>query len=284
MTTPISVVIPTYDRPKQLERLLASLSGVPTELEVIVVDDGTPGDVYSGVASSFPDARWDRGARTGPAGARNRGWRAAQHELIVFVDDDCVVDPTTFARLADELTDADAVGATIEPLQPGHLVADYMHAEHLVSHKVEDGHVRWLVTACLAIRRPALVALDGFDEGLPHGGEDADLSLRLRSGGFRLAVSSEVVVRHDHRARLRDLVRTYYRHGTGQRRLAERHDERRSDLGSSTRKRLSLSDWYATYRTYRCDAGATTAATFIVLRAAMMVPWLTGAVVGSRAR
>lgn len=284
MTAPMSVVIPTYDRPKQLERLLASLADVSSELDVIVVDDGTPGDVYSGVAARFPDARWDRGARTGPAGARNRGWRAAQHELIVFVDDDCVVDPTTFARLADELTDADAVGATIEPLEPGHLVADFMHAEHLVSHKVEHGEVRWLVTACLAIHRTALVALDGFDEGLRHGGEDADLSLRLRSGGFRLAVSSEVAVRHDHRAGLGDLVRTYYRHGTGQRRLAERHDERRNDLGSSTRKRLSPADWYATYRTYRSDAGAMTAAAFIVLRAAMMVPWLTGAVVGSRAR
>ncbi len=281
---PTSVVIPTYRRPDQLDRLLKSLESVPADLDVVVVDDGSPPGTYTDVMERHRGVRWEQGRNTGPAGARNRGWRVAEHDRIVFLDDDCVVDPASFAGLSDALGEADAVGAAIEPLCPGHLVADFMHAEHLVSHKVEHGEVRWLVTACLAIRRSALEALDGFDERLRHGGEDADLSLRLRAGGYRLAVEHDVVVRHDHRAGLRQLVRTYYRHGTGQRRLADRHAERRDDLGASTRKRLSPSDWYATYRRYRADANVRTSLAYIALRAAMMVPWLTGAAVGSRSR
>lgn len=285
MTTPMSVVIPTHRRPDQLDRLLRSLEDVPTELDVVVVDDGSPAGTYAGLVSRYPNVRWERSDRTGPAGARNRGWRTAVHDVIVFVDDDCVVDPATFALLSEELRNSDAVGATIEPLDPGHVVADFMHAEHLVSHKVEAGEVRWLVTACVAVRRTALVELDGFDEALRHaGGEDADLSMRLRQEGYRLSVSHSVIVRHDHRAGIRQLIRTYYRHGTAQRRLAERHEERRDDLGRSTRNRLSPSDWYRCYRRYREGASIATSSAFILLRASMMVPWLVGAAVGSRTR
>jgi len=277
-----TVVIPTHGRPRQLERLLTSAG---PGLDVVVVDDGS--DAYTSVAPTFPEVRWECIERGGPAAARNHGWRRATGEVVVFVDDDVVVEPDTVERLVAELRDrdCDALGARIDPLEPGRLVADFMHAEHLVSHKVVDGEVRWLVTACVAVRRSVLDEVGGFDDHLRHaGGEDADLSLRLRAGGYRLAVSDGVAVRHDHRAGLRHLVRTYYRHGTGQRRLAARHAERRTDLGRSTRSRLSPADWRATYREYRRDQPALVALAFLVLRAAMMVPWLVGAVVGSRRR
>lgn len=277
--SPFSVVIPTHGRPDQLARLLAGFDAAASE--VVVVDDGTPGDAYAPVAQRFPEVHWDRGQHTGPAGARNRGWHQAQGDVLVFIDDDVVIDDDAVRTLVAELGDDDAIGARIEPLRPGRLVADFMHAEHLVSHKVEDGEVRWLVTACVAVRRAALEDVGGFDETLRRpGGEDAELSLRLRAGGHRLAVSGDVIARHDHRAGLLQLVRTYYRHGTAQRRLAAVHSERRADLGRSTRNRLSPADWFATYRRYRVDHSAPVSLAFIALRGAMMVPWLIGAARG----
>ena len=285
MTAPLSVVIPTHNRPAALERLLASIvrsepgGSVP---EVVIVDDGSVEGTYSGVEKRYPEMRWLHQAQSGPATARNRGWRAAGGDLVVFVDDDVVLAPDALVRLGEALAVDDAVGARIEPLHRGRLVADFMHVEHLVSHKVQDGQVRWLVTACLAVRRGVLETVGGFDEQLVHGGEDADLSLRLKAAGHRLGVCQEAVAYHDHRASLGLLVRTYYRHGTGQRRLAARHPERLGDLARSTRSRLSPVAWTRTYKEYRREKGALTSAAFVVLRAAMMVPWLVGAARGSR--
>lgn len=275
----LSIVIPTHERPAALARLLASVaaSDLPDGPEVLVVDDGSAPGTYAGVQTAYPAVKWMRQARSGPATARNTGWRSSTGGIVVFVDDDCVLAPEALSKLLTALADDDAVGGAIEPLQPGHLVADYMHAEHLVTHKLQDGHVRWLVTACLAVRREALESVGGFDEQLVHGGEDVDLSLRLKAAGFRLGVAEDAVAYHDHRASLPLLVRTYYRHGTGQRRLAAQHVERRTDLAQSTRSRLSPAAWASTYKSYRRCEGRATSAAFVGLRAAMMVPWLIGA-------
>lgn len=281
MNGSLSVVIPTHERPEALARLLDSIvpAQVPTDgPQVLVVDDGSRPFTYDAVQAAYPSVKWLRQSRSGPATARNTGWRASTGEVVVFVDDDCVLAPGALARLHAALAVYDAAGASIEPLHRGRVVADYMHAERLVTHKVQDGHVRWLVTACLAVRRAALEAVGGFDEQLTSaGGEDVDLSLRLKAAGFRLGVAQDVVAFHDHRASLRLLVRTYYRHGTGQRRLAAQHPERRTDLARSTRERLSPAAWASTYRSYRRHEGRLTSAAFVGLRLAMMVPWLIGA-------
>jgi len=285
MSDHLSVVIPTHERPAALARLLASIlppgPGLGS-LEVVVVDDGSAPQTYDDLARAHPGVTWFWEPRSGPATARNRGWREATGDVVVFVDDDCVLAADTLARLRDATGVAEAVGATIQPLQSGRLIADFMHAEHLVTHKVQDGEVRWLVTACVAVRRTALELLEGFDESLTHpGGEDVDLSFRLREAGLRMDVCREAVAYHDHRAGLVQLARTYYRHGTGQRRLTARHPERRTDLARSMRSRLSPAAWAATYRSYRAEQGPLASAAFVTLRLLMMVPWLVGAVSGS---
>ena len=171
MSDLLSVVIPTHNRPAELGRLLASVVAPGSSqdgLEVIVVDDGSAEGLYDDLMTSFPQVTWIREPQSGPATARNKGWRASTGDMVVFVDDDCVLDPAALPQLRKALASDDAVGATIEPLHRGRLIADFMHAEHLVTHKVQDGQVRWLVTACLGVRRSALELLGGFDEQLVH--------------------------------------------------------------------------------------------------------------------
>ena len=86
------VVIPTVGRPS-LRTLLARLAelGVPSERLRIVEDDGP---------------------RSGPAAARNRGWRASTAEWVVFLDDDVVPGLDWRERLeADLAAAADEVAA-----------------------------------------------------------------------------------------------------------------------------------------------------------------------------
>jgi glycosyltransferase involved in cell wall biosynthesis len=279
-------VIPTFNRADSLKRLLGSLAraaGELDELEVVVVDDGST-DRTAEVARDAPlPVRHLPQPNAGPAAARNRGWRAAAHEMVLFVDDDCEIEPGTLEATVRELEQLDAVGGTIVPRSRERLLEVFTDLEGLVGHKVVDGHVKYLVTACMATKRSVLSAVGGFDTGFPFAaGEDADLSMTLIEEGYTLGVSSGLRVIHDHRTALRAMIRTYYRHGTGQTLLLAKHPARKASLGSSARERLSPAAWRAVYRRYRLATSVPMSAASLVLRAAMMVPWLIGARRGAR--
>ena len=90
MTDPISVVVPTRDRQGSLARCLASLAmQAEIALDVVVVDDGSRDrGAVRDAAAALAGTRVVRGPGRGPAAARNLGVRAAEAELVCFIDDD----------------------------------------------------------------------------------------------------------------------------------------------------------------------------------------------------
>ncbi|MHC1699612.1 MAG: glycosyltransferase family 2 protein [Humidesulfovibrio sp.] len=87
----VSVIVPTYNRADLLPETLASVLGQTlSEIEVIVVDDGST-DATASVVAGMADSRlrYLRNQRTGlPAAGRNAGIRAARAGLLAFVDSD----------------------------------------------------------------------------------------------------------------------------------------------------------------------------------------------------
>ncbi len=283
----LSVVIPTYERPASLGRLLHALEqqGAGGEdLEVVVVDDGsTAGDV-AGVVARHATVRYLRQDNAGPAAARNRGWRAAAGDVIAFTDDDTVPTPTWAADLlaafaADPAIDA--VGGGIVPLVAGPM-ARFSQLEHHVDHQVgDDGSVRYLVTANCAWRRPVLEQLGGFDEHFPAAsGEDTDLTLRAVEAGFRLATIDGAVVAHDNPTSLTTILRTYHRHGRSRAQIVAAHP----GAGWGRRRRAVLAPGYWTdrYRYYRAaGCGAGQAAMYTAVRL-LGLAWYTAGIAASR--
>ena len=96
----VSVVIPTFRRPKALRLTLDALArSQPPPDEVVVVDDAAePGT--SAVVEPFRDRlriTLLSQERRGAAAARNAGARAAGGELLLFLDDDMLVEPAHIA-------------------------------------------------------------------------------------------------------------------------------------------------------------------------------------------
>lgn len=87
----VSVVIPTYNRAKDLARALASLKAQSfTEFEVLVMDDGSS-DNSRDVVEAYNDPRfnyeWAEGSG-GPARPRNRGIERSAARYVAFLDSD----------------------------------------------------------------------------------------------------------------------------------------------------------------------------------------------------
>jgi len=207
-TPAYAVVIPTVGRPclaACLDALAAAAKEGPAPARIVVVDDRRASATATATAdccTSADDERHrplsldalgelaDRATvlttgGSGPAAARNAGWRATDEPWVVFLDDDVVVEPGWATDLAADLADAapHVVGVQGDlhvPLPTDRRPTDWER------NTAGLADAAW-VTADIAYRRSALERVDGFDERFRRAfREDADLALRMVDQGFAL--------------------------------------------------------------------------------------------------
>ena len=94
----VSIIIPCYRQEAYLgEAVRSALDQTYPHLEIIVVDDGSPGDV-AGVVAPFPGVKLIRLFNSGAAVARNRGMAEAAGSYLLFLDADDRLLPDAVAR------------------------------------------------------------------------------------------------------------------------------------------------------------------------------------------
>ena len=93
-----SVVIPTFERPEDLYQALDALSPkrqtYPKAFQVIVSDDSNDQRSKKMIEEEFRGVTWTQGKKNGPAGNRNSGAKISKGDWLIFIDDDCIPEPT----------------------------------------------------------------------------------------------------------------------------------------------------------------------------------------------
>ena len=86
----VSIIIPTFKRPEFLKTTLENLQHQTyRDFEIIVVDDGTPGNENEVVCSNFPNVIYHKIPNSGgPMRPRNTGFQLSKGEYLALVDDD----------------------------------------------------------------------------------------------------------------------------------------------------------------------------------------------------
>jgi glycosyltransferase involved in cell wall biosynthesis len=87
----VSIIIPTYGRPRELSRSIESvLNQTYKDFELIIINDGSGTDIRT-IVSEYTDPRvryFEHESNKGGAAARNTGILKSQGELVAFLDDD----------------------------------------------------------------------------------------------------------------------------------------------------------------------------------------------------
>ncbi|HEX2112359.1 MAG TPA: glycosyltransferase family A protein [Gaiellaceae bacterium] len=217
-TVPASVVVPTIGRPGLLQALLESLVRCqPLPAEIVVVDQSGD-DATARVVKRFADAgaRLVACAPRGPARAMNVGLTAAQHEAILFIDDDCTVARDWAARAADHVErDPEAI-ATGRVLPAGDPRAVPSVKDDDAPHDY-TGEVSFsvLYSGNMAVGRSAALGLGGFDERLLTA-YDNDFCYRWLRAGRALRYDPAMVVWHCDWRTPDELVELYVAYARGQ--------------------------------------------------------------------
>jgi len=197
----VSVVVPTYKRPRMLARCLAALvmqSLPPAAYEIIVCDDGCDVDTYEVIASRAAELE-AAGYRIvyvpvidtrGPAGARNRGFSVSRGEIIAFTDDDTVPDRRWLERgLAAMRDGASAVSGRIQVPLPADPTDYELDAAGLSRSE--------FATANCFVHRDVFELAGGFDTRFTSAWrEDSDLQFSILRAGGTIERADDAVVLH----------------------------------------------------------------------------------------
>ncbi len=241
----ISIVIPTFNRPDRLARALHGVLQAHGALviEVIVVDDGSSDAagveaVARGADPTGRTVRILRQSNRGPAAARNAGASASGADVLVFLDDDCVLTPGCLEiHLGVHRTSpADEVLAVMGQAvwDPATRVSPLMEvamrgAQFDYDSITDPEHVPFsrFYTACASIGRQAFDDLGGFDTTLPAfaAGEDTEFAYRLTKRGGRIVYRADAVVLRDHPLELRSFLERQRRAGRAAVEVVARHPE-----------------------------------------------------------
>lgn len=158
---------------------------------------------------------------------RNMGVRAAQGEVIVFIDAGCLPGDGWLARMVAPLRLGESAVAGTSRDMSGELV---FPSEHIIRTEQGDdvSYLAECPTLNFAFTRAAYNVLDGFDESFAYG-SDVDFTWRLNDAGYKVLYVPDAAIQHDYGTSRRQRRRSYI-YGKARARLYRKHRARRKDM------------------------------------------------------
>lgn len=254
----VSVVVPVYNRKLAVRATLDCLlsQSLPPR-EILVVDDGSTDGTAEYLTQTFGDRIKVLPRRNGgPAAARNHGIRAAASNFIAFTDSDCLPHRDWLAELLKGFNSPKVAGTggVVRRADPG-LLSEYADASGILDPLIKHGEVDYLVTANSCFRREALFEAGLFDERFSRpGGEDTELSIRIKSFGYEFSFTPSAVVLHHHKRTLSALLKTMANYGGGCYLLYELWPERKWNFNpyvQLVRGAFAMRNMVRRYKAYR---------------------------------
>lgn len=212
MTAPsVSVIVVSRGRPDALLRCLAGIEQLDHpafELVVVADPDGVAALGRADLADRVKCVGYDT---ANISAARNLGLQVAAGDVVVFIDDDAVPEPTWLGRLTAPFADADvsAAGGYVRGRNGISFQNRARRVDGFGRHRrlSLSGDAAQVFRACpgdaiktegtnCAFRRDMLMAMGGFDPAFAFFLDETDVNLRLAGRGAATAIVPGAEVHH----------------------------------------------------------------------------------------
>lgn len=205
-----SLIIPVFNRPDEIDELLASLlvQTYTEPFEIVIIEDGsaiTCKDVVLKYEDKLSVSYYFK-ENSGPGDSRNYGMQRAKGEYFIILDSDCILPPQYMESVAKNLQQefVDCFGgpdAALDSFSDVQKAINFTMTSFLTtggirgkSEKIEKFQPR---SFNMGLSKQAFESSGGF--GNIHPGEDPDLSIRLWKMGYKTKLFSSSYVYHKRR-------------------------------------------------------------------------------------
>ncbi|MCD8422764.1 glycosyltransferase family 2 protein [Tenacibaculum finnmarkense] len=224
-----SIIVPVYNRPKEIEELLESLTkqdfqeNLKDAFEVIIIEDGSEKSSEEIVKSykNRLNIRYFYKENSGAGASRNFGMQRASGTYFIILDSDVIL-PTQYLSevkkgLKQQYTDAfggaDAAHSSFTDLQKA---INYSMTSVLTTGGIrgkKKGLGKFQPRSFnLGISKKAFIKTAGFSR--MKAGEDIDLTFRLWENGFETQLIEKAFVYHKRRSTIKQFFKQTFAFGT----------------------------------------------------------------------
>lgn len=230
-----SIIVPVYNRPQELEELLASLAKQTfKEFEVVIVEDGSAirsDQVVDKYRDQFSLSYYYK-PNTGPGPSRNFGYAHARGEYFIVFDSDCII-PPQYLQVVDQSIKEnqwDAFGGpdqAHEDFTPVQRAMGFTMSAFLTTGGIRGGKKRlgWFQPRSfnMGISRKVFEQTKGF--AFDRFAEDIEFSVRMKKAGFHVGLIPEAFVYHKRRTTFKQFYHQVYNFGRGRALVGKVHPE-----------------------------------------------------------
>ena len=223
----IAVIIPTYNRCRELEKCLYALvrQTLPSSsFEIVVVDDGSTdetGNIVEQVKaeSASHHVRYLKQPNSGANAARNKAILASTARLLLFINDDTIASSDMVERHCLMHRQRPEEGAavlgrvTISPEMPA-VVFNRLHLDSSYNQWKGRNELDWraFYTCNVSVKRSFLLEHGLFEEGI-RDHEDLELAERLSHHGLRVIYDEKALGYHYHSLAEADFINLAVKEG-----------------------------------------------------------------------
>lgn len=228
-----SIIVPVYNRPDEVDELLASLTRQTLkDFEVIIVEDGsqTPCEEVCAKYNENLDIKYFMKKNSGPGQSRNYGVARAIGDYVLILDSDVVVPEGYLQAVDDELRrePCEAFGGpdrAADTFTPTQKAISYSMTSFFTTGGIRGGKKKldkfYPRSFNMGIRRDVYNKLGGFSK--MRFGEDIDFSYRIVEAGYKTRLFPSAWVYHKRRTDFRKFWRQVYNSGIARINLEKRH-------------------------------------------------------------
>ncbi|MBY0385172.1 glycosyltransferase family 2 protein [bacterium] len=219
----LSIVIPTLNRPQPLVKLVQSLEAqkINQDYEILVVYNQSSEAARSPLKNK-PNIKIFTAPSPGVNHSRNWGAQNALGEIVLFIDDDCIVDDRLFvqkhidAHLTDDKTPA--FGGPYKLARTSSLWDQIYHLNNLnwiESNKMGEDRSFALLGGNTSYKAAVFKKGLRFTEEITYGGSETPLNTLLSLKYGPLGYLQDTTITHDTNLSFFKLIRKAYKQGLG---------------------------------------------------------------------